>query len=77
MFGLDFPVALLLLFGLLQGRQLALGEDEALLGHLGFQCFYRLLEGLPGRGAATPSGPPPGEMMIPSLRSSLASLSCA
>ena len=46
MFRLDLPVGFLLLFGLLQGRQLAFGQDQALLGHPGFQGLKPLLEGL-------------------------------
>ncbi len=37
MFRLDLPVSFLLLFGLLQGCHLALGEDDPFLGYLSFQ----------------------------------------
>ena len=42
----DLPVGLLLLPGLLQGGQLTLGEDDALLGRPGLQSLEPFLEGL-------------------------------
>ena len=46
MLGLDLPVRLRFLPGLLQRPDLVLGEDDALLGHLGRERLEPLLEGL-------------------------------
>ena len=78
MLRLDLPVGLLLLSGLLQGRQLTFGEDQALLGHPGFGSLCwdpePLLEGL--QVVAQPyRRTPHRDMMTPCLRSSLAARS--
>ena len=43
---LELAVRFLLRLGLLQGRELALGEHQALLRHLGFERLEALLHGL-------------------------------
>ena len=59
MLGFDLAVGLLLLLGFLQGLELVLSQDQALLGHLRFQRLESLLEGLqimPQPDRAHPAG---------------------
>jgi len=46
MFGFDLAMGLFIVLGLLQRDDLALGEDQAVLGDLGFQGLQTQLEGL-------------------------------
>ena len=46
MLGFDLPVGLFLVLGLLQGKDLPFGEDQAILSDFGFQGFQTPFEGL-------------------------------